>query len=332
MNREPWNWIREDLEQLVGQAESIRLEFKASRILDENKHSREQIAKSISSEVSAFANTEGGVIVIGINEKPNGKARIAEGIDEGVDIASWSPERLQGLIEGNISPYLTGIRIRSIPLDNNRTKVAYVIYIPQGTTAYQASDRKYYGRSEYEAKALPDHEIRLRMFRGKAPKATIIVSRALMREEAINKSNKNVWENLELDNPEEKDELEQKYIVRYFLKLSLLNAGEINISEYKARIQITPQNLAENSNSEFDVKYKDGDVFPSFGFEPSNHRMQINIYPEDTHEVAEITLWTPKGRVLSDYNPKIYWKLYLKDSYPTQGIINLSDVTAEPIR
>ena len=46
----------------------------------------------------------------------------------------------------------------------------------QGTTAYQAHDRKYYALSRMpECVALPDHEIRLRMFRGKAASAAVKV-------------------------------------------------------------------------------------------------------------------------------------------------------------
>jgi hypothetical protein len=49
-----------------------------------------------------------------------------------------------------------------------------VIQIPAGSTAYQANDGRYYGRSEFEAKYLPDHEIRLRMNRGKVARGTVL--------------------------------------------------------------------------------------------------------------------------------------------------------------
>jgi len=177
MSREPWNWTKEDLEYLIGQFESLRLEFKDSRLLDPNAkgNSLAKIADNLSVEASAFANTEGGTIVIGIAERKEGRARIAEKIDGGVSSADWWPERLQAVVESNLSPHLTGVRLRQIFLDETRTRCAFVISIPQGTTAYQASDKRYYGRSEYEAKALADHEIRLRMFRGKVGNAKIIV-------------------------------------------------------------------------------------------------------------------------------------------------------------
>jgi len=177
--REPWNWTKEDLESLIGQIESIRLDFKQSRLFEQ---SHEKIAENLSVVVSAFANTEGGIIVIGMAERREGKARIASHLDEGVDALSWTPERLQQLIESNVSPYLSGIRVRPIAIDPTKPNVAYVIYVPQGTTAYQASDHRYYGRSEYEAKSLPDYEVRLRMFRGKVPNAIVRVANCRKRE------------------------------------------------------------------------------------------------------------------------------------------------------
>jgi len=50
----------------------------------------------------------------------------------------------------------------------------FIIRIPQGSTAYQANDGRYYGRSEFEAKHLPDHEVRLQMSRGKVAHGTIL--------------------------------------------------------------------------------------------------------------------------------------------------------------
>jgi predicted HTH transcriptional regulator len=55
------HWNRGALEALLGQQESIRLEFKSSR-LTESSH--EAVAKELSVEASAFANTEGGTIVV----------------------------------------------------------------------------------------------------------------------------------------------------------------------------------------------------------------------------------------------------------------------------
>jgi predicted HTH transcriptional regulator len=64
--------------------------------------------RDLSIEVSSLANTEGGDLILGIDEDKKSKPRVAKGID-GVSIR-LAPERLQQLLEGNVSPYLPGLR------------------------------------------------------------------------------------------------------------------------------------------------------------------------------------------------------------------------------
>ena len=120
---------------------------------------------------SAFANTEGSDLFLGIAEDKKSKPRVALDID-GVP-AALAAERLKDLMEGHLSPYLTGIGVHRVRLSGHHGKVVFVIHIPQGTTAYQADDGCYYGRSEFGIKFLPDHEIRLRMSRGKVARGTV---------------------------------------------------------------------------------------------------------------------------------------------------------------
>ena len=178
---EPRIETERDLLQLVGQPESARLEFKVSRLLLQNRGSNEKIAEVLSKEVSAFANSEGGQIIIGMRERKEGKTRVADSLDEGLPADEFGAEWLQQVVESNVSPYLLGIRVRRIRLSGEREgRWAAVIVVPGGTTAYQASDKRYYGRSEYEAKALPDHEIRLRMMKGRVAQARLDIAEAQM--------------------------------------------------------------------------------------------------------------------------------------------------------
>ena len=78
----------------------------------DNEPESKWIAK-ISAEVSALANTEGGELFLGIDEDKRSKPRVATDID-GAPI-SLATERLQQLIEGNVSPYLPGIRVHRVP-------------------------------------------------------------------------------------------------------------------------------------------------------------------------------------------------------------------------
>jgi hypothetical protein len=156
---------------VLGQSESARLEFKSSRLFENDQKAIDELSK----EISAFANTEGGTILVGIDERREGKSRVADRI-VGLPAEAFSPEWLQQKIESNLTPYLPGIRVHRVVMKSHGDPtVGFAISVPAGSTAYQANDRKYYGRSEYESKALPDNEIRLRMMKGRIASALVVV-------------------------------------------------------------------------------------------------------------------------------------------------------------
>ncbi len=179
----PWNpsdWTETYLLSLIGQPESITLEFKSGKAFTKKEAKEKFIKNQLTRAVSAFANSEGGILVIGMEEGPqpkNGEPRLAKQLD-GVPIgrgnAIESPEQLQQIVDSCISPFLPGLAIRRIRLSGGPPDLfVLVVNVPQGNTAYQAKDNLYYSRSEFENKSLPDHEIRLRMMRGRVAQALL---------------------------------------------------------------------------------------------------------------------------------------------------------------
>lgn len=113
----------------------------------------------ISKDVSAFANSAGGIIIYGVKE--NG--HIPTEIDTGLNPNALSKERLEQIINSNIHPRINGLLIKQIELvTTNPTHVLYVISIPQATTRapHQAADKRYYKRFNFESVAMEDYEIR----------------------------------------------------------------------------------------------------------------------------------------------------------------------------
>jgi predicted HTH transcriptional regulator len=117
--------------------EDIHLDYKESPAIDKAK--RHEIAK----DVSAFANSDGGILIYGVIE--NNNLPVAK--DTGVDHTKYSREWLEQIISSNITPRIDGIRIAPIPISTARS--LYAVEIPKSLRApHQAPDKKYYKRSE----------------------------------------------------------------------------------------------------------------------------------------------------------------------------------------
>ena len=318
--RDPWEWELEDLQSLIGLSESQRLEFKSSALLSKNQ---EHIALELSKEVSAFANTEGGTIVIGIAEGKQGKIPVADRLD-GVG-SEWPSQRIQQLVEGNISPHLVGLRFRAIPLDAERARYAHVIHVPAGTTAYQSKDYRYYGRSEYESKPLPDYVVRLLMLRGKLPSATLRVVEKLIEDTPVSLENARGDHTLDewLAQFDGLSPKEPVPVTRYRFSTEVRNTGEVNIYEYRARLQVYRGLLLV---TEVGRSVKDG--WPT-GTGPyglaSSSTMQVDIYPQSGREVNWFQVFVPDGLPLRKAGLRLKWTIWLKDTQPFEGEIDLAD-------
>lgn len=318
------NWTEVDLQTLIGQAESIRREFKAGVMFEREPESK--WVEGLSKEVSALANTEGGELLLGVEEDKKGRPRTATSID-GIPIALLAPERLQQLIEGNVSPYLPGIRVQRIKLSAFFDRVAFVIQVPQGSTAYQAKDGRYYGRSEFEAKHLPDHEIRLRMNRGKVGKAAIHlqfkrVALGSAFEAELRTKHSLAIEALKTDAaaafqrfPELLDLIAAKYHPdEISFCLALKNEGELTIRNPAVVLrEVRSERLSDNWTLQ-------GKSIPS--------RLEMQdetIFPADAREISgsQIHLRCKRDVLLSAGDYVFHWTVYLDNSPPSMGTIDV---------
>ena len=140
-----------DLEELirVQAQESLHLEYKDSRALDPNK--RGEIAK----DVSAFANSDGGLLIYGIRED----GHIPVAIDQGADDTKISREWLEQILLSNISPVIDGVDIRQIPLTKGHS--AYALTIPKSYRAphQERTTKKYFKRHNFKSEPMEDYEI-----------------------------------------------------------------------------------------------------------------------------------------------------------------------------
>ena len=157
-----------DLQNLISNQveENLHLDYKAADALMKTDGKKKEISK----DVSAFANSDGGIIIYGIKEFSDpAKRHLPEHIDP-IDRINISKEWLEQVINSNISPRLDGLKILPISINTSSNEVVYVVEIPKSNTAHQAADLRYYKRNNFESVPMYDFEVRDIMNRNKSPK------------------------------------------------------------------------------------------------------------------------------------------------------------------
>jgi hypothetical protein len=172
MRENPWEWEEEDLLALIASqaTESTELEFKACDALGKTDGKRMELSR----DGSSFANAAGGTIVYGMIEDK--ETKVAAALDAGYDPSDVSADWIHQVINSRIRPPLHGVRVNMVQLATHGPgKVAYVLWIPQGRTAHQAADNRYYRRRGTERLQMEHYEIVDVMQRELAPRVSMRV-------------------------------------------------------------------------------------------------------------------------------------------------------------
>lgn len=162
------DWDQARLQRYIDEAieESLTLEYKAGEALSPGNGRRGEIAK----DVSAMANSAGGLIIYGIAEHTERELQHRPAHFAPVRRRECSKETLEQIISSNIQPRISGIKIFPVPLYHDPQQVAYVVYIPQSDTVHQVTfNSRYYKRFNFEAVPMADYEIRDVLNRGAHP-------------------------------------------------------------------------------------------------------------------------------------------------------------------
>ena len=167
------DWNKKKLESYISNKieENKHLDYKGAGAI----HNSDGKKKEISKDVSAFANSDGGIIIYGIREYDSSeKKHLPEKLDP-IDRKTFSKEWLENIITGNISPIIEDITIHSVTIDEERNECAYVVEIGKSNTAHQAKDNRYYKRREFKSTPMEDWEVKDVINRSAKPVIEIVL-------------------------------------------------------------------------------------------------------------------------------------------------------------
>lgn len=361
MSKNPLDWDESDLKGLINQSENYHLEFKDIKLITNNPTNNDPIAKSLTKEVSAFANAEGGTIIIGLAED-NSKPAKANKL-EGVELSVMDSEKLQRIVESNFSPHLSGMRFKAIPLSTTPVTYAFIIIVPQGSNAYQSKERIYYGRSEYECKPLHDTMIRLLINRGRTTQGIMGLQYPQVRraEDVYQSEMRRIDSGFRRDYRAEgglgsslQREMEQKIAQEqartrrephdeYTFGLQLQNVGELTITECYLILEFLfspqPDNQPVAHAQKHEGQTKSGFTKDNFIFSSQesvfNNKKSSTFIPEKKiypgisvrfPEQIGFIVKIPAGQTLEQNDARLKWTLYY-DNFPSNsGEIKFTDI------
>ena len=146
------NYSIEDIENLINNEveENVHLDYKASGALDKEDKKRTEITK----DVSAFANSDGGIIVYGVSEEDHRPKGISP-----IDGRIYTKEWLENVIQ-LIQPRIDDLKIFPVRI-NELEQSIYVVKIPRsGDAPHMARDKRYYKRFNFKSEPMEDYEVK----------------------------------------------------------------------------------------------------------------------------------------------------------------------------
>ena len=160
-------WTIEDIKAVLDskEQESLKLEFKASDAFSKSDGKKAEICK----DLSALANSDGGLIIYGIKEVRRVDYGIEYAIDDGVDLGEFSIESFEQIIRSKISPALQNVKIHKILLETGRYLIIIDVEKSTNLAPHQSADKRYYKRHNAIVDAMHDYEIRDVMRRSSVP-------------------------------------------------------------------------------------------------------------------------------------------------------------------
>jgi hypothetical protein len=316
-------WTQSTLQSLIDSEtqESLNLDYKSAAALGKTDGKRADITK----DVSALANSDGGTIIYGIAEfqQPE-KKHLPEKLDP-VDQAVFTREWLEQIIN-IIRPRLDGVVITPVPLNTGPNHVVYVVEVPKGTTAHQASDKRYYKRFNFQSVPMEDYEIKDVMGRLQHPRIELAF---LIQIESERLPGFVIGLDYDLS-----------YRTKCVLKIIAKNTGPVYAKYVNTLVTFHHELLSEEAQEDKEAHVDDGQllyteefdntVSDQIGFDARRPQYgPRRFYPilpglSHTWEIELTTKLPELGRLRDDVVVK--WQVYADNSSPSAGQIAVNEI------
>lgn len=278
--------------------EHSQLDYKAAAALNKDPKRNENITK----DVSAFANSAGGMIIYGIKEDKN----VPVSLDP-VDISQATRETLDQII-GTIQPKIEDVMIYPVTINNDPTKQIYVVQIPQSTTAHQARDRKYYKRLNTTSEAMQDYEIRDVMNRSKYPNLELLFE---------------MCDHVDLTYVHLLASTEE--IPVFNLRVHAKNTGSVYAKYIDAFVLLPFELIAISDFDNPTLVERDGKQYVEYNLVNLNNQSQyLPLLPGLTQQLDTLEMRADSGSDLK--NEYIYWTVHADNAPPIDGKTLMSEI------
>ena len=300
----PKNWTESKIKNLItGEVEeSLTLEYKSAEALGRSDYQKQEITK----DVSAMANSAGGLLIYGIaeNSQPD-KRHLPEKITP-VDRFEFPREWIEQVIN-SIRPRIDGILIHLVILNSGENDVVYVVEIPQSHTAHQAGNHRYYKRFNFQSVPMEDYEIRDVMFREQVP--DVVVRFLIELKENENSEN-------------------------YNLIIQTKNLGSA-YARYVACFVDVPVKVLENIENKRSIK--DGGKYYRHRLTNLNQEYADEIFKANFPLLRNMTMsWKiplkENFTEIKEAKWSLKWKIYADNALPKEGKIPLGEIEIVDLR
>ncbi|MEM6843560.1 MAG: ATP-binding protein [Bacteroidota bacterium] len=298
------NYTQEDIQGLIDSSveESLYLDFKASGSLAKQDGKKKEISK----DVSAFANSDGGIIVYGITEENHVASSLSY-----IDGSTFTKEWLEHVINSNIQRRVPDLRIHPVRFDNDIVKSVYIVKIPQSLNApHMASDHKFYKRYNFESVPMEEYEVRVTYNRKQRTK--LIIEQPSYRQ-GSEYSSDGVIQNID-----------------YLLRFQAKNIGSHVEERFKIEVSL-PKALHEDYRARKNV-IQDHIVREEDQIVVFSVPNEVPIFQNELTTVAEANITIKNLRPAS--NLKVKTRLYYSNGYEEEEF-DLADILKyknKPIR